>query len=718
MLRRSAPYALVGAALLLLSLLPAAGHSSASAQSVDPRPLVEVAREEATPAGVARPTDSPAVFAPSRRRPQPAPSPGPNPAPGAPEPPPTEPATTAGESVRNDLSPPLSSLEGTAGRQHVNSRALARRTRSTRSGARGVRPAAADPVRQAVPGRLPLAPLAIGFEGSSNLDNQAAIGALPIPPDPSGDVGPHHYLQLVNLTLAVYTRDGSRVLGPLPGSAPWAGFGGACETDDGDGVALYDHLADRWVLSQFSLPDFPAGPFYHCIAVSQTGDPTGRYYRYAFRISDHLLPDYPKLGVWPDAYLYTANTYRETTLEGAGAFIGAFDRDRMLRGQPAGFAIVDLSTLDTRYFGFLPADLDGPAPPRGTPGYFMAADDNVFGWPNDRLTVFGLRVSWSALPSISLSGPTVLLTEPFDSNLCNFQLDCIPQPGTSARLDALSDRMMYRLQYRHLNGEDVLVSNLTVDADGSDHAGVRWFDVRHRPGDGWSIRQQGTYAPDDNDRWMGSAAMDRLGNLAIGFSIASRTVFPSIRYVGRAAGDPPGLLPREERVLVEGHGVQTTSLSRWGDYSMLTVDPADDCTFWYTNEYYPATSARNWHTRIGAFQLPGCAEAASAAEEDAGHRHDDDHDEPRRLTEAQRRQRERTNQLGLDDDHTEGNVVAVRCAENVVSIANRDGDAEVRLLGDARKACADVRVGDYLMAEGAKQHEALFDAERITTERR
>ncbi|MCI0356365.1 MAG: hypothetical protein L0099_15205, partial [Acidobacteria bacterium] len=195
----------------------------------------------------------------------------------------------------------------------------------------------------------------------------------------------------------------------------------------------------------------------------------------------------------------------------------------------------------------------------------------------------------------------------FDGNLCNGARNCVPQPSTSARLDAIADRLMYRLQYRNFGTHQTLVTNHTVDVDSTDRAGVRWYELRNT-GSGWSIFQQGTFSPDSTDRWMASAAMNGLGEIAVGYSISSGSIFPSVRYTGRVPGDALGTLPQGEGTLIAGSGSQTDlSFSRWGDYSMLAVDPVDDCTYWYTQEWVQTTGSATWKTRIGSFQVSSCA---------------------------------------------------------------------------------------------------------------
>jgi hypothetical protein len=276
----------------------------------------------------------------------------------------------------------------------------------------------------------------------------------------------------------------------------------------------------------------------------------------------------------------------------------------------------DLLAANPNFFGMLPADWDGyTLPPDGAPGLFAQVDDDGVWSPADQLRLWEFRADWGdpAASTFGLDGQpnAVLNTAAFASNLCGFSLNCVPQPGTTARLDAISDRLMHRLAYRNHGGHEALTVNHTVNASApvGDRAGARWYELRRTAAEpAWRIHQQGTYAPGGSlYRWMGSLAADGDGNLALGYSASSASVFPSIRYTGRLAGDPPGAMTQAETILIAGGGSQTSLRSRWGDYSAMSVDPIDDCTFWYTNQYYPETSDRGWHTRIGAFRFPSCA---------------------------------------------------------------------------------------------------------------
>jgi PKD repeat protein len=465
--------------------------------------------------------------------------------------------------------------------------------------------AAPDPVAQTSLVGASAPSTGTSFEGVGNVN-----GVLP--PDPAGAIGPNHYVQMVNLSFAIYERDGNKLYGPAANNTLWQGFGGACEsTNDGDPVVLYDHLADRWLMSQFALPNFPRGPFYQCIAVSKTGDPTGAWYRYEFTISDTNLNDYPKFGVWPDGYYMSINQFKcnPVRCSWAGQGVAAFERDQMLNGRAARMVFFDLYNADPNLGGMLPADLDGPAPPAGTPNPFAQVDDDAWGYTSqDQLQIWDFHVDWSNPSSSTFTFDRALQTAAFDANMCGYARNCIPQPGGTS-VDAISDRLMYRLQYRDFGDYQTMVVNHTVDTDGSDHAGIRWYELRES-GSGWGIAQQGTYAPDSDHRWMGSAAINGAGDIALGYSVSSGSTNPSIRFAGRLAGDPLGEMTQGEGVIVAGKGYQTHSSGRWGDYSMLSVDPTDDCTFWYTQEYYASVGSAPWRTRIGSFQLSDCSGTA------------------------------------------------------------------------------------------------------------
>ncbi|HVF53092.1 MAG TPA: gliding motility-associated C-terminal domain-containing protein [Actinomycetota bacterium] len=428
------------------------------------------------------------------------------------------------------------------------------------------------------------------------------------PPDPVGDVGPHHYVQAVNGAFAVWSKSGRLRFGPASLSSLWAGIGGPCRNlGKGDPIIQYDALAKRWFISEFAFEmseeKRPVGPFYQCIAVSKTSDPMGRYHLYPFLVSRHNFPDYPKFGVWPDGYYMTVHLFDPGSAEYEGQGIFVFDRNNMLSGRAA-HAPVGIS--NPSFYGVLPADVDGTKPPpAGAPNYLLAVEDNGSGFRIDQLELFEFRVEWNNHGTSRLVSVAALPTAAFDTNLCYGNTNCIPQLGVTRRLDALGDGvLMYRLAYRNFGSHQSLVLNHVVDVDGTDHAGIRWYEIR-APGPDAQIYQQGTYAPDARHRWMGSIAMDRSGNIAMGYSMSGVSAFPSIQFTGRLDGDALGEMTMNEAYMVQGGGSQTGS-SRWGDYSSMSVDPSDGCTFWYTQEYYASTSADGWRTRIGSFRFRSC----------------------------------------------------------------------------------------------------------------
>ncbi len=469
----------------------------------------------------------------------------------------------------------------------------------------GTAPESRDPVVQARHPKSAMPAPILTFEGIGNVS-----GVLP--PDPVGDIGPSNYVEAVNLRFQVFDRAGTPLTAPAKISTLFAAIGGAAATyDDGDPIVCYDQLADRWLISQFLVS---VTPYHEVIAISQTPDPTGPYYCYDFIMPGNNMNDYPHFGVWPDAYYMTDNQYANgSAWAGAGVF--AFDRRKMLAGdRTASYIYFNLYERDPSIGGMLPCDLDGPPPPLGTPNYFAYFTADEWGDPQDGLKLYTFSADFANPAQSVFTQVADLATAPFDPNFAGGRAN-IPQPGTTAKLDVISDRLMYRLQYRHFveDGYETLAVNHTVDENGSDHAGVRYYQLRRAlPGGTFYIHDQGTYAPDAAHRWMGSAALDYEGNYAVGYSVASTTVYPSIRYAGRLATDPPGTLTQDEATLWAGTGSQTHTASRWGDYTMLAVDPVDDVTFWFVNEYLQTTSSADWKTRIGSFKFTGSAPAPRA----------------------------------------------------------------------------------------------------------
>ena len=409
------------------------------------------------------------------------------------------------------------------------------------------------------------------------------------PPDTNGTVGATQYVQWVNSSFAIFNKtSGALIAGPTAGNTLWSGFGGGCQTNnDGDPVVLYDKAAQRWVFSQFSVT---TTPYLQCIAVSTTSDATGTFNRYSFQYNN--FDDYPKIGVWPDGYYVTFNMFNGNTFVGADAC--SYNRTAMLNGQAATQVCFQ---QNSSVGGLLPSDLDGTtAPPAGSPNYML-----FFGTNN--LNLYKFHVDFATPSNSTFTGPTVINVAAF-TPLCNGGT-CVVQPSTTQQLDSLADRLMYRLAYRNLGSHESLVTNHSVSVTGG--GGVRWYEIQNPSGTP-SLAQQGTFAPDSSYRWMGSIAMDQAGDMAVGYSVSSSSIRPSVRYTGRVPTDPSGTMEAEVNV-VSGAGSQTGGLSRWGDYSAMTVDPVDDCTFWFTTEYMKATGSFNWNTRIANFKFPGCGGA-------------------------------------------------------------------------------------------------------------
>jgi hypothetical protein len=465
------------------------------------------------------------------------------------------------------------------------------------------------------------------FEGLSNQDNFNIFGGRVNPPDPVGEVGPNNYVEMTNLTFAVYDKAGNRLLGPVDTGTLWSGFSVPdCTDPSGDPVVLYDQITDRWILSQFTTSglDDPSKPFWNCVAVSTTSDPTGSYYRYAFQTGHfQFFPDYPKYGNWTDSYVLTTREFGPTVEYGIGVY--ALEKNKMVNGQPARAVsfFLDGNAPDMLPLvgdGLLPADIDGKQKPKtdsAIPIVGTQDDGAGYGATFDALNIWDLNVKWNSAANASLTLNSQLPTAPFDSIFpCGPDTrDCLPQPGITnpaQYLDILSyrQRPTFRLAYRNFKDHESLVTSQSVEA-APGVAGERWYEIR-RVGGTYSLYQQGTYAPGDGvHRWMGSIAQDKKGDMALGYSVVNGVdVFPGIRYTGRLAGDPLGQMTLGEGTIINGSGVQTTTNSRWGDYTDMTVDPVDDCTFWYVNEYYPVSGTpadtRPWHTRIASFKLPGC----------------------------------------------------------------------------------------------------------------
>jgi hypothetical protein len=459
----------------------------------------------------------------------------------------------------------------------------------------------------ATPTPTPLPTPSLDFEG-----NDAGTGNTHEYPDVNGAVGSTQYVQRANMLISVYDKTtGAVLLGPVPGNYFWQGFGGPCESmDDGDTIVLYDKLANRWVLAQHAAPTTPAGALaFFCVAVSQTPDATGSYYRYIFPAvsgkSANYFPDYPKLGVWPDAYYLTYdNLDPSNNYAYINASVCALDRSNMLYGNFPRPQICHQTSGPT-FHSLLPSDVDSAAAPpqAGTPNYVLNLGNQAL-----NLWLFSVNpATWKS----TFTGPTTVPVTPWGSACPADNPKCIAQPGTTQKLDPTPDRLMYRLAYRNFkgaNGNELYQSwvvNHTVGGMAG-AIGVRWYELRAYH-DTLAVHQYGTYVPDTSDRFLGSLAMDKQGDIALGYSVSSAWVFPGIRYTMHHYNDLPGQMEAETSIQ-EGSAANTLN-TKWGFYTSMSVDPFDDCTFWYTNQYLtvpPANGQVNWQTRIGKFKFPDC----------------------------------------------------------------------------------------------------------------
>ena len=456
----------------------------------------------------------------------------------------------------------------------------------------------AGPV-QAAPNGVPVqaAPITgAGFDTVGRGFSTFAVNSAP--PDTDAAVGLTQIVTVVNAGFAVQDKSGAILYGPAATNTVFTGFGGACETtNDGDAVVRYDRAADRWLMSQFANVRSSSGPYYECVAVSTTGDARGTWNRYSFQYAN--FPDYPKVGVWPDAYYITYNMFNPAGTTFLGTTVCAIDRASMLAGQAATQQCFATTNV---YGGLLPADVDSAtAPPVGQPNLVIGQ-----GATSTTLAYWNFHVDFAAPANSTFTGPSTLAVSGY-TPACSGGT-CIAQPNTTNKLDSLADRMMNRFAYRNFGDHQALVVSQSVTAGSS--VGVRWYEIRlsgPTSAPTPSMFQQGTYAIDASYRWMPSAALDKVGNIGVGYSLSSSTVLPSIAFSGRLAGDALGALTQGETISQAGGGSQTGSLTRWGDYATMNIDPADDCTFWFSTEYLKSSGTFNWSTHINSFKLPGCA---------------------------------------------------------------------------------------------------------------
>ncbi|KAA1247530.1 GEVED domain-containing protein [Aquimarina sp. RZ0] len=443
-------------------------------------------------------------------------------------------------------------------------------------------PLGPDPSRQQKFGVFATKNLLVNFEGTNINESGGKL-----PPDPSGAAGPNHYVHGVNIAIKIFDKNGNLLAGPTS-LADFLGTG----NNDGDPIILYDHLADRFFVSQFRKSDNAL-----IIAVSDTPDPTGAYNVYEFPLDD--FPDYPHYSIWPDGYYLTAN-------KASGNTTYALEREVMIAGgsdpQIIGFDLPGIRRNPTTIFSPEPANLVGFDFPVDVPGYIVYLQDD--GWSTaiteDHLKIWEIDIDFANPANSTISQPLEVATAPFDSVFARFGSGDIEQPGTTQKIDALGGVISYAANYRSFADHNSWLITFNVDVDGNDTSGIRWIELRNNNTDGWTIFQEGTYAPDDgHSRFMGSACMDENGNIGLAFNIASATLAAGIRYTGRFSDDTTGEMTLAEESIIEGAGVQTFS-NRFGDYSHLTMDP-DQSTFWHTAEYFKSDNV--WATRIASFGL-------------------------------------------------------------------------------------------------------------------
>ena len=458
----------------------------------------------------------------------------------------------------------------------------------------------------------------LSFSFISNYYNVDLYGFFYIPPDPTGDVGPYHYVQAANAAIRVFDKNGNSLTPAFKFSDVLRPLGTPCSTrNDGDPTVVYDPLADRWIISQFCTA-FP--PFRQMVAVSATSDPTGRYFIYEFVMPNVRLNDYPKLAVWSDGYYMSSDEFFGSDYVGSGAF--AFDRAKMLSGDPsAAYIYFHLpQPPPNRIGGILPADLDGLIPPPvGAPNIFAGYSATEYGDSSDGIRLFDFHADF-ANPSRSTfqerpESPVAVAA--FDPTSPDGRTD-IAQPSPGEWLDSTSDRLMYRVAYRNFGDHESLVFNQTVrltPVTDTYRAGVRVYELRRSNSLPFVVHEQSTIGDSSVSRWLGSAAQDNQGNIAVSYSLANEEKRPAIVYSGILSTDAPGTF-RSEANLIVGTGVQKAFGFRWGDYSGISVDPADDCTFWATNEYFTQESQDfsdfAWLTRIAKFKFSECVPVAKS----------------------------------------------------------------------------------------------------------
>jgi len=472
---------------------------------------------------------------------------------------------------------------------------------------------------QPADGDIPLAPMPtpiISFSAMNLPSNGAGW-----PPDTVGDVGPNHYVQGVNTSIGIYNKTTGAPFSTVTFNTLFTGTGTPCDANNaGDPTVVYDPGRNRFIVADFAWTDVVNGPYYECVAVSKTGDPvSGGWWFYAIRADDAAnpyLPDYPKMGIWPDA-LYMGTNMFDCLTAGCGsasyqkARAYAFNINKMVNGTALTANDVQFADMSSAHFSVIPSNYRGTAPPANTPNYFVGESGSIFGWE-----VYKFDVDFTTPANTTYTGPTNVGAASYVN-----PPNTVPEPAGN-NIATLATRIMMQAQYRNIGGvESLWVNHTTGTASASTPVSIQWGQINVTGGTvSTTIVQQQIYnnGADGLNRFMGSLAVDKQGNMALGYTAGSATIAPDIRYAGRLATDPLNTLPQTEVTMLTGvtRGVQIGdcggTCTRWGDYSSMSVDPVDDCTFWYTQEFY-ATSGLNWQTRIGSFKFPTCGVSTPTA---------------------------------------------------------------------------------------------------------
>ncbi|PLX22995.1 MAG: hypothetical protein C0599_05165, partial [Salinivirgaceae bacterium] len=427
---------------------------------------------------------------------------------------------------------------------------------------------------------------AIQYKGKEPIITFQTASANVTPTDPTGAVGPNHYVNAWNSSFRIWDKEGNALTSAASLSNIFPG------QSMGEPIVMYDQFADRFLITQFYSNGF-------LVAISQGSDPVNDGW-YTYQYATNVFPDYPKYSIWSDGYYITSNKNSNTA--GSSEVVYALNRDKIIAGdqtaEMVGFPLPGINT--NGFFSPLGFNVTGTElPPAGNAPIVYMQDDSWSGVSQDELLIWNIDVDWDNTSNSTISNPQSIPTAAFDGLFDGGSFSNLPQPS-GPDIDALQATVMYMAQYRRFPNHNSVVLNFVVDLDGSDdHAGIRWYELRqNNDGDDWAIYQEGTYEqPDGHSAFSGNMAMDAQGNIALAYTVVSNTVFPSLRYTGRFVSDPLGQMTLAEETIFDG--TQSNSSYRYGDYSQMTVDPNDDLTFWSTGETF-SSGRKNY---VGAFRI-------------------------------------------------------------------------------------------------------------------